>query len=120
MGRARHRHRLDPLLPPGRPERRGGPLRRRRQRDAGLPAHRGPAAIRPGLPDDLDSVSRALEHPGTLTDQAADYLRRAVDTAVDHVYLGSATAALLALLALVFLTPRRFPVRTEAEPDAEA
>lgn len=79
-----------------------------------------PDAIRPGLPDDLDSVSRALEHPGTLTDQAADYLRRAVDTAVDHVYLGSATAALLALLALVFLAPRRFPVRTEAEAEADA
>ncbi|WP_078841014.1 MDR family MFS transporter [Streptomyces antioxidans] len=79
-----------------------------------------PDAIRPGLPDDLDSVSRALEHPGALTDQAADYLGRAVDTAVDHVYLGSATAALLALLALTFLAPRRFPIRPEANPEAAA
>nr|WP_242437891.1 MDR family MFS transporter [Streptomyces sp. NBRC 109436] len=79
-----------------------------------------PDAIRPGLPDDLDSVSRALEHPGALSDRAADYLRRAVDTAVDHVYLGAATAALLALLALVFLAPRRFPVHAEGETESGA
>ncbi|MCO8307475.1 MFS transporter [Streptomyces sp. RKCA-744] len=79
-----------------------------------------PDAIRPGLPDDLDSVSRALEHPGALSDRAAGYLRRAVDTAVDHVYLGAATAALLALLALVFLAPRRFPVHAEGETESGA
>ncbi|NUP44594.1 MAG: MFS transporter [Streptomyces sp.] len=74
-----------------------------------------PPAIRTGLPDDLDGVSRALEHPATLTDQAADYLRRAVDTAVDHVYVGSAGAAVLALLALLFLAPRR----TATGPDGK-
>ncbi|MEU0806784.1 MFS transporter [Streptomyces sp. NPDC005970] len=74
-----------------------------------------PAAIRPGLPDNLDGVSRALEHPATLTDQAADYLRRAVDTAVDHVYVGSAGAAVLAVLVLLFLAPRR----AAAGPDGE-
>ncbi|WP_395370897.1 MFS transporter [Streptomyces tubercidicus] len=72
-----------------------------------------PSGIRPGLPGDLDAVSRALEHPGDLTAQATDYLRRAVDTTVDHVYLGAAAAAGLALLALL-LAPRRFPVHTEA------
>jgi hypothetical protein len=79
-----------------------------------------PSGIRRGLPDDLDSVSDALDHPGTLSDQAAGYLRRAVDTAVDHVCLGSAGAAVLALLVLLFLAPRRFPVRSETEPEGES
>ncbi|QKV97612.1 MFS transporter [Streptomyces sp. NA02950] len=74
-----------------------------------------PAAIRTGLPDDLDSVSHALDHPAALSDRAADYLRRAVDASVDHVYLGAAAAALLALLVLLFLAPRTFPVRPERE-----
>nr|WSU74076.1 MFS transporter [Streptomyces anulatus] len=67
-----------------------------------------------GLPDDLDAVARALEDPGTLSAAATDYLRRAVDSAVDHVYIGAAGAAALALLALITLAPRRFPVITEA------
>ncbi|MFD3983861.1 MFS transporter [Streptomyces griseus] len=66
-----------------------------------------------GLPDDLDAVARALEDPGALSAAATDYLRRAVDAAVDHVYIGAAGAAALALLALVVLAPRRFPVITE-------
>ncbi|WP_369383607.1 MFS transporter [Streptomyces sp. cg36] len=70
-----------------------------------------------GLPDDLDSVSRALEHPAGLTADAADQLRRAVATAVDHVYVGAALAGVLALLVLLLLAPRRFPVR---EHEAEA
>ncbi|MEV0266382.1 MFS transporter [Streptomyces sp. NPDC050617] len=74
-----------------------------------------PAAIRPGMPDDLDSVARALSHPAALTARTADYLRHAVSTAVDHVYLGAGCAALVALLTLVLLAPRRFPVRTEEE-----
>ncbi|WP_257002410.1 MFS transporter [Streptomyces sp. WZ.A104] len=64
----------------------------------------------PGLPDDLDAVARTLEDPGALSAVATDYLRRAVDAAVDHVYLGAAGAAALALLALITLAPRRFPV----------
>ncbi|MFI5654026.1 MFS transporter [Streptomyces anulatus] len=66
-----------------------------------------------GLPDDLDAVARALEDPGALSAAATDYLRRAVDAAVDHVYIGAAGAAALALLALITLAPRRFPVITE-------
>ncbi|MDQ0843256.1 MFS transporter [Streptomyces sp. V1I6] len=61
----------------------------------------------------LDSVSHALENPATLTTDAADGLRRAVDAAVDHVYLGAAAAAGAALLVLVLVAPKRFPVRTE-------
>ncbi|MDQ1010300.1 EmrB/QacA subfamily drug resistance transporter [Streptomyces sp. V4I23] len=64
---------------------------------------------------DLDSVSRALEHPAS--GAATDTLRRAVDAAVDHVYVGAAAAAGLALLALVFVAPRRFPVIAD-KPDA--
>ncbi|MFJ5226951.1 MFS transporter [Streptomyces sp. NPDC088400] len=67
----------------------------------------------PGLPDDLDSVSRALENPTALSAEATDYLRRAVDAAVDHVYLGAACAAGIALLVLIFVAPRRFPVLPE-------
>ncbi|WP_229923540.1 MFS transporter [Streptomyces candidus] len=76
-----------------------------------------PAEIRDGLPDDLDSVSHALTDPAsTLPTAAADYLRRAVDVAVDHVYVGAAGAGVLALVALVVLAPRRFPVLTDPEP----
>ncbi|MFJ8668295.1 MFS transporter [Streptomyces sp. NPDC093600] len=59
---------------------------------------------------DLDSLARALDAPGSLTDSAADQLRRAVDAAVDYVYLGAAAAAAIALLVLLTLAPRRFPV----------
>ncbi|WP_374225080.1 MFS transporter [Streptomyces sp. ISL-98] len=75
-----------------------------------------PDGIRNGLPGDLDSVSHALGDPGSLTAEAADYLRRAVDTAVDHVYVGAAIAAGVALLVLVFVAPRRFPVLGEDKP----
>ncbi|MFG2211829.1 MFS transporter [Streptomyces sp. NPDC048638] len=78
-----------------------------------------PTEIRPGLPDDLDAVSHALQHAGALTARATDYLRRAVDTTVDHVYLGAAAAAVLALLALLLLAPRRFPVHADARTRQE-
>ncbi|MFH9695468.1 MFS transporter [Streptomyces globisporus] len=72
-----------------------------------------------GLPGDLDAVTRALEDPGAFSAAATDHVRRAVDAAVDYVYVGAAGAAALALLALVTLAPRRFPVITEtAAPGA--
>ncbi|MEV0036424.1 MFS transporter [Streptomyces sp. NPDC050804] len=71
----------------------------------------------PGLPRDLDSVSTALENPAALTAEAAEYLRRAVDAAVDRVYLGAAVAAALALLVLLVLAPKRFPVIAEKDAD---
>ncbi|GGX77207.1 MFS transporter [Streptomyces hiroshimensis] len=80
-----------------------------------------PASVRPGLPTDLDSVSRALEHASTsLTAEAAGYLRQAVSAAVDHVYLGAAGAAGLALLALLTLAPRQFPVHAGDSPAESA
>ncbi|MFF8280921.1 MFS transporter [Streptomyces lateritius] len=54
----------------------------------------------------LDSLAYALDH-------ADDGLRRAVDAAVGHVFLGAAGAAALALLALLVVAPRRFPVLEE-------
>lgn len=54
---------------------------------------------------DLDSVAHTLA-----TDASADNLRRAVNAAVDYVYMGAAAAAGVALLVLVFVAPRRFPV----------
>ncbi|MFJ3925488.1 MFS transporter [Streptomyces sp. NPDC090022] len=67
----------------------------------------------PGLPTHLDDVSRALDQPGLLPEAAADHLRAAVAAAVDHIYLGAACAALAALLVLLLLAPRRFPVLPE-------
>ncbi|MFE4371197.1 MFS transporter [Streptomyces sp. NPDC056835] len=81
----------------------------------GVLAARLTNAPTPGLPDDLDSVSKALENPATLTAEAADYLRRAMDSAVEYVYLGAAGAAAVALLVLIFVAPRRFPVLTDPE-----
>ncbi|MFE3018257.1 MFS transporter [Streptomyces sp. NPDC059256] len=79
----------------------------------------GVLASRLGGAGDLDSVSTALENPGSLTADALERLRRAVDAAVDHVYIGAAVAAACALLALLFIAPRRFPVfdETEAQED---
>lgn len=70
-----------------------------------------------GLPGDLDSVAHALDDPADLTERAADFLRRAVDSAVDAVFLGGAVAAALCLLVLLFVAPRRFPVHPDTPPD---
>ncbi len=73
-----------------------------------------------GLPGDLDAVTRALEDPGAFSAAATDHVRRAVDAAVDYVYIGAAGAAALALLALITLAPRRFPIITEPTEPTEA
>ncbi|MFF0277933.1 MULTISPECIES: MFS transporter [unclassified Streptomyces] len=64
---------------------------------------------------DLDTLARALDAPESLTAGAMDGLRRAVDAAVDYVFVGAAGAAALALLVLLTLAPRRFPVLEEGE-----
>ena len=79
----------------------------------GVLAGRLAKAPDPGLAHDLDSVSKALADPASLSSQAAEYLRRSVDTAVGYVFIGSAAAAALALLVLIFMAPRRFPVLTD-------
>ncbi|MGW0122885.1 MFS transporter [Streptomyces sp. NPDC003327] len=64
-------------------------------------------AARLGADTDLDTLAPALA--------TTDEIRRAVDAAVDYVYLGAAAAAALALLTLLTLAPRRFPVLEEGE-----
>lgn len=67
----------------------------------------------PGLPVHLDDVAKALDRPGLLPAAAADHLRGAVAAAVDHIFLGAAGAAVVALLVLLLVAPRRFPVLPE-------
>lgn len=52
-----------------------------------------------------------LDDPGTLTPTA-------VDAAVEYVYVGAAAAGVLALVALLTLAPRRFPVLTDDDRPA--
>ncbi|MFC8505823.1 MFS transporter [Streptomyces sp. NPDC057411] len=68
---------------------------------------------------DLDGLVKALETPGSSAGQTADHLRRAVDAAVDYVYLGAACAAAVALVVLLTLAPRRFPVLTEHQGETD-
>jgi multidrug resistance protein len=55
-----------------------------------------------------DTVSAALAARPT------EPLRRAIAAAVNHVYLGTALAAAVALVILLAVMPRRFPVLTES------
>ncbi|MFG3508151.1 MFS transporter [Streptomyces sp. NPDC047821] len=52
-----------------------------------------------------------LDDPGSLTPTA-------VDAAVEYVYVGAAAAGVLALVVLLTLAPRRFPVLTEDDRPA--
>ncbi|MFE9561033.1 MFS transporter [Streptomyces sp. NPDC006487] len=67
----------------------------------------------PGLPATLDDVSKALAQPGLLSQEADDYLRRAVAAAGDHIFLGATLAAVAAALVLLLVAPRRFPLLPE-------
>ncbi|MEV0442295.1 MFS transporter [Streptomyces spectabilis] len=77
----------------------------------------GVLSARLGGAGSLDSVAKSLDDPGSVAD--ADRLRRAVDAAVDSVYVGAACAAVLCLLVLLLLAPRRFPVLQEPGPGSE-
>jgi hypothetical protein len=60
-----------------------------------------------------ETVSAALNaHP-------TDLLRHAIAAAVTHVYVGAALAAALALVILLTVTPRRFPVLADAKGATE-
>ncbi|MFJ2444403.1 MDR family MFS transporter [Streptomyces sp. NPDC087658] len=63
-----------------------------------------------GLPTDVDGISSALSSAGTLEPASAEYLRQALATAIDHVYVGAALAGTVAFLVVLFVAPRRFPV----------
>ncbi|MGJ7419558.1 MFS transporter [Streptomyces cinereoruber] len=79
----------------------------------------GVLAARLGDGGDLDILARSLDSPDSLPAATTDLLRRAVDAAVDYVYLGAAGAAALALLVLLVLAPRRFPVLREGAGDGD-
>lgn len=66
-----------------------------------------------GLPTHLDDVSKALDQPGLLPPAAADYLRRAVAAAGEHIFVGATVAAVAAAAVLLLVAPRRFPVLPE-------
>ncbi|MFE3557582.1 MFS transporter [Streptomyces sp. NPDC059193] len=67
----------------------------------------------PGLPTALDDVTKALDQPGLISLAAADYLREAVAAAVEHIFLGATVAAVVSVLVLLLVAPRRFPVLPE-------
>ncbi len=73
---------------------------------------RAPAALSATLPRDVDAVIGAL-HGHALNEAADQYLRQAMFTATHHIYVGVAVAAVV-VLAVVLLTPRKFPVAQEA------
>ncbi|MER6913147.1 MFS transporter [Streptomyces sp. NPDC000594] len=73
-------------------------------------------AARLGDAGDLDAVSRTLEETDALPPATAETLRRAVDAAVDHVYVGASLAAVLGFLALLLLAPRHFPILDDPSP----
>ncbi|MER7910131.1 MFS transporter [Streptomyces sp. NPDC096068] len=79
----------------------------------------GVLAARLGDGGDLDALARALDSPDSLPPATTDLLRRAVDAAVDYVFVGAAGAAALALLVLLTLAPRRFPVLREGAGDGD-
>ncbi|WP_349239353.1 MFS transporter [Streptomyces sp. CC224B] len=77
----------------------------------------GVLSARLGGAGSLDAVAESLDDPHAVADP--ERLRRAVDAAVDSVYVGAAAAALLCLLVLLFLAPRRFPVLQEQRGQGE-
>ncbi|MFI9274354.1 MFS transporter [Kitasatospora sp. NPDC052896] len=79
--------------------------------------HHAPAELRGTLPTGLDAVSRALLDRSSLSRPGTDYLRRSLSAAVNNVYLGAAAAAALAVLVLLTVTPRRFPLAESADGD---
>ncbi|TDE96168.1 MFS transporter [Occultella glacieicola] len=71
-----------------------------------------PAGLAEDLPTDVDGVSAYLAeaHPRP---EVAEFLRLAVHDATHAVFLGLLVAAVLTVLALVFVVPRRFPTVAE-------
>ena len=70
-----------------------------------------PSALRARLPHDINAVISVLQGH-QVTGAAEDYMRQAIYVATHHVYVGLVIVALITL-AIVLLTPRRFPVANE-------
>jgi EmrB/QacA subfamily drug resistance transporter len=75
-----------------------------------------PPALSSGLPRSVDAVEPAVEG-GHLPGDVLDYLRRALDAATHHVYIGLTIVAVLTALVL-FVCPRRFPIVEVVAPPA--
>jgi EmrB/QacA subfamily drug resistance transporter len=67
-----------------------------------------PSALSGHLPGSVDAVEPAVEG-GRLPAEALEFLRRALDAAIHHVYLGLTVIAVVAALVLL-IAPRRFPL----------
>jgi multidrug resistance protein len=68
-----------------------------------------PPALRGRLPHQVNAVSTALGQPGRLSGTAvASYLRQAIAAGVHDVYLGLAGVAVVTLIAVLAIIPRRF------------
>jgi EmrB/QacA subfamily drug resistance transporter len=75
-----------------------------------------PSSLAGALPGSVDGIEPAIL-AGGLPGAGLDYLRSAMGAATDHLYLGMAGVAVLAVVVLLF-TPRRFPV-LEQQRDVE-
>ena len=73
-----------------------------------------PAALSASLPRSVDAVEPAVEG-GRLPPDVLEFLRRALDAATHHVYLGLTVVAIASALVLL-VAPRRFPVVDDAAP----
>lgn len=67
-----------------------------------------PAALQDTLPHNLNHLMATLQSSSTAT-QAEDFLRQAINTAMQHIYVGIIFFALLTLI-FVLLAPRHFPI----------
>ncbi len=77
-----------------------------------------PVALRGRLPGQVSGVSSALAHPAALGRAAADYLRAAIATGTQHVYLALTVVAALTIAGVLLLMPRRFDTQAGAAPSA--
>ena len=73
-----------------------------------------PAAVQAKLPHQVNEAGAALTHPGSLGQAAAEYLRRAITAGTRDVYLGMALFAVLTLLVVLVVVPRRFSTEAGA------
>jgi multidrug resistance protein len=76
-----------------------------------------PPRLRGRLPGGVNAVSSALAHPGQEGSAVVSYLRQAISAGTRDVYLGLAGAAVLTLLVVLAVVPRRFGTEAGAGAD---
>lgn len=77
-----------------------------------------PAALRGQVPQRIDAVIHVL-HSGQAGAAASAYLRAAIGAATRHLYVGMAVIA-VAMLLVLFIAPRRFPVLPAGAANADS